>query len=290
MNETNNDVLKQDLSEEAKYSGVYMIWLLFREKCETPPAADILIKLKERFGEVDIVSGNPGMSSFALCSHKVTYKDNKKVPSQVIITECSEVTKPHGDGIARTQFWDCPKGADLLDSCKYQIMVGDFLAAGLPARERADILSDWLEIALELFPTCTAVYADASGKLLTAESLRNNPYVGSLRFIWFGVNARFFNIQGTEDSLVDTLGLYAVGLPDVQYHYHGLDPNNVVNHAYNTAIYQFENDAPIKSGHTIEGFSPDKRWKCQYECSLIQPSRDVLDIEMGEFASGDRNP
>ncbi|MCL2295864.1 MAG: DUF4261 domain-containing protein [Methanomassiliicoccaceae archaeon] len=281
-------VLKQDLNEEAKYSGVYTIWLLFLEKCEVPPTAVVLKKLKERFGEVDVVSGGPNLNSFALCSHKVTYKGKKEMPLQVIITGCDEVTKPHGDDIARTQFWDGPDDEALLDSCGYQVMVSDFLAAGLPPLERASILSDLIEIALELFPTCAAVYVDASGRLLTAERMRGNPYEGPLRFIWFGVNARFFNIQNTEDSLVDTLGLYALGLPDMQYHFHGLDPNEVVDHAYNTAIYQFENDAPIKSGETISGFSPDSRWKCQYERSLIQPSRDVLDVEMGEFASGKR--
>lgn len=30
------------------------------------------------------------------------------------------------------------------------------------------------------------------------------------------------------------------------------------------------------------------QWKCQYEDALIQPPRDVLDINMGELASGGR--
>ena len=288
MKEQNKDVLRQDLSEEAKYSGVYTMWLLFHEKCEAPQTSLIHEKLKERFGDFDVVSGDSGMRSFALSSHLVTYEDGKKVPSMVIMTDCNEVEKPHGDDIARTQFWDCPDGVELLDSCKFQVMVGDFMAGGLPALERADILADWLEIALELFPSCAAVYIDASGKLLTAESARDNPYSGPRRFIWFGLNVRFFNIQGTDNSLVDSLGLYAVGLPDVQYHFHSLNPDDVVNHAFNTAIYQFENNAPIDSGHTIGGLSEGSSWKCQYERSLIQPSRDLLDIEAGEFAAGNR--
>jgi len=280
--------LKQDLSVEAKHSGVYTIWLLFHEKCQSPPTTEILEKLKARFGDVDVVSSGPALSSFALLSHTVTYDDNKEYPSQVIITECDKISKPHGDDISRTQFWDCPDGVDLLDSCTYQVMLGDFMAGGLPALERGGILADWLEIALELYPSCVAVYVEASGKLLDVEHIRNNPFSGALRFMWFGVNVRFFTIQGTSDMLVDTLGLYAVGLPDVQYHFHGQSPDDVVNHAYNTAVYQFEHDAPIQSSHTIDGILPESSWTCQYESSLIQPSRDVLDIEMGEFASGSR--
>ncbi|WP_278606929.1 hypothetical protein [Veillonella parvula] len=32
----------------------------------------------------------------------------------------------------------------------------------------------------------------------------------------------------------------------------------------------------------------DIQWKVQYEDSLIQPVREVLDINMGEYASGTR--
>lgn len=283
----NGKVLKQDLSREAKFSGVYMMWLLFREKCESPPAAALREKLKEKFGGVDVVTDS-ALSAFALTEHVVAYEGGQKVPTQLIITECAPVKEPFGDAIARSQFWDCPGGAELLDSCSWQVMIGDFMAGGLPALERADILSDWLELALELFPACEAVFFQASGKLLTAEKARENPYSGPLRFVWGGVNARLFNIEGADEMVVDTLGLYAMGLADVQYHFHSLDPNAVVHHAYNTAIYQFENNAPIQSGHTIEGAEPGSRWKCRYERSLIQPSRDVLDIAAGEFAAGRR--
>ena len=30
------------------------------------------------------------------------------------------------------------------------------------------------------------------------------------------------------------------------------------------------------------------QWKCQYEDALIQPPREVLDIHMGNYASGGR--
>ena len=40
----------------------------------------------------------------------------------------------------------------------------------------------------------------------------------------FGVNVRFFNIEGTEDMLIDTVGMSTLFLPDLQYHFHGMDP------------------------------------------------------------------
>ena len=95
------------------------------------------------------------------------------------------------------------------------------------------------------------------------------------------------------DMLIDTVGMSTLFLPDLQYHFHGMDPNWVVNHAYNAASYILEHDNPIQDGETIDGvadgqMSREIQWKCQYEDALIQPPRGVLDIHMGNYASGGR--
>ena len=281
-------VIEQDLSQEGNLSVMLPISLLFREKCESPSADVWLEKLEEKFGRVDVVPDAP-LSTFVLTECYAKREDGTKLSAQVVTSKNSnEIKEPLGDAIVRSQFWDCPKGVELLDSCLWQVMVSDYMAAWLPILDRAYLLSDLLEIALELFPTCTAVFSHHSGKLLTAEDVRENPYSGSLRYFRFGVNARLFNVQSKDEMIVDTLGLHALGLPDMQYHFRDFDPNDVVRHAYNTAIYQFENDAPIKSGHTIDGIEPGSRWKCQHEHSLIQPVRDVLDVATGDFAAGNR--
>ena len=66
---------------------------------------------------------------------------------------------------------------------------------------------------------------------------RGNQIEGPDRFIRYAVNVRFFTIQGSDDMLVDTLGMNTLFLPDLQYHFRGLDPNWIVNHAYNVASY-----------------------------------------------------
>ncbi len=48
---------------------------------------------------------------------------------------------------------------------------------------------------------------------------------------------------------------------------------------------------PIEDGETIDGIengrmSREIQWKCQYEDALIQPPRGVVDIHMGDYASG----
>ena len=105
--------------------------------------------------------------------------------------------------------------------------------------------------SIGIFPQCEAVYNLNSGKLVLADVIRRKTASGLDRFIKYAVKARFFNVQGIEDSVVDTLGLSLLYIEDLQYHFHGMDPNWVVEHAYNIASYLLHNDNPIKDGDTI---------------------------------------
>ncbi len=195
--------------------------------------------------------------------------------------------------LERSQFWMMPNAEDVLQKCRYKLLISDFMAAGLDYKSRSALLADWLETAVSLFPTCIAIWIPSSGKLLHAAEITDNPYEGASRFLQFGLNIRYFTIHGTEDSLIDSLGLFALGLPDVQYHFHTLDPNDVSSHAFSFAAYLFEEDVPVSDGETIAGLlngemAPDVYWPCRLELALIQPSREVIDVRPGEYAAGER--
>ncbi|MBR3535667.1 MAG: DUF4261 domain-containing protein, partial [Oscillospiraceae bacterium] len=102
------------------------------------------------------------------------------------------------------------------------------------------------------------------------------------------------NISDTDEMVVDTLGFYVFGAADVQMHFKNLDPTNVVNYVYNIASYQFDNGFPIQSGETIDSIDENgniqikPQWPVQYENSLIDPPRSVLDINCGKYAGGKR--
>ena len=273
-------VFRQNLDEKGSFQTLFQIYLLFTEKGTRPDGKKIQKALLSKFEKVDIVANvKDSLSTFAIWKYIVEYKEN--------------FDGNNIDLMQRSQLWDCPEKDEILANCKYKIMLSDFMASGLPYKERCAMLTEWLETTLELFPDCVAVWTPSSGKLLTREQVLNNPWAAPARFLHFGMNIRFFNIQNTNDMMVDTLGLYAIGLPDIQYHFHDLDPNAVVNHAYNATAYIFDTDASIKDGETIDGISEQGidrsiQWKCQYERSLIQPDREVMDICPGEYAAGER--
>lgn len=296
--ETPEAVRQEQEEDSPDFHKLIWIQLLFREKPQRPAPEEFARKLGEKLGcQIDTVTDKEdGLYSFAAMGLPVEYKDNAKVPAQVLIAPANTFDPGSVDDFFRSQLWDVEDGTELLDSCKYMVMCSDFMASGLRYLERARLLTAWLETALELYPACDAVWTPSAGKLLTREQVMNNPLKGDARFLWFGVNVRLFNISdGVEgEKVMDTLGLYALGLPDVQIHFHDLDPNPISNYLYNVGQYLYDNDVPIKPGETVDGVNAQGRidqniqWECRYENALIQPQRVVMDICPGSFAAGRR--
>lgn len=276
--------------------GVFMVQLLMKEKCAAPSVEQMIEILSKHLGKVEAFGDQnkeKGYFSFAAWDYQSEFSD-AKVPVQLSIMGCEAFQADRIDEMKRSQMWNCQEDRDrILSECKYAVTCVDMLGGGLKAQIRANMLMDYLEALLELYPACEAVYSLNSGKLILADTIRSGEVKGLDRFIQYCVNARFFNINGTNDHVVDTLGLSLLYIEDLQYHFHDMDPNWVVGHAYSMASYILSNDCPIKNGDTIDGIAdgrivPDIQWKCCFEDSLIGPKRPVLDVCMGEYAAGER--
>ncbi len=288
-------VLDQDTSQKAPEQELLMAQLLFDELPETASPEALKAALEANIGVVENISDKPDMPMFSCANFVGEFKGGDKVPVLAdFLAPCEFKTEI--DELKRSQFWDVRDGTEIIDNAKYCVNVFAMLAGALHYKQQAELLLAQVGAALKCYPTCKAIYMVGSGKLTTPEQFREcKQYDLSGRFIRLAVNARFFTINGTDDMIVDTLGFYAFGAADVQLHFHGIDPNHAVNYVYNIASYQFENEFPIKSGDTVDSIGADgsmqwePQWKAQYEDSLIQPVRTVLDVNCGEYAAGNRN-
>lgn len=290
-----SQVFQQDLTDTSvRPGGLFFIELLMAEHCDMPDRDRMVEVLTKHLGPIDCFDHRRDSAGFAPQNYKVHYEDNDAdIPPTLMVTNCEKIDKPVLDDFDRSQVWDCPNVDELLAECQYRVFATDMLASGLAAKERADMLVKYVDALLELYPSCKAVVFGASRKFLSRESIENHPDKEVTRFMYYTVNVRYFSIQGTNDMMVDSVGMSTLFLPDLQYHFHGVDPNHVVFHAYNVLNYIFEHDNPIGDGETIAGLQNGEmnqviQWKVQYEDSLIQPVREVLDINMGEYASGTR--
>lgn len=288
-----NEVFQQDLSKEERPGAVFMIQLLMREPVVLPEKEHMIEVMTRHLSEVECFWHDEKGAGFEAKKYLAQFKD-ATLPPQLMITQCSSFDEKNIDGFQKSQMWNCmDERNSIFEECRYQVLATDMLAATLSIKDRAELDMDFMEALVELYPQCEAVYFHTSGKMFPIDQIRYHQIPRENRFIHFAVNARFFNIQGTNDMIVDTVGMSTLLLPDVQYHFHDMDPNWVVNHAYNVASYILKNENSIKDGDTIDGivngqFDPNVQWKCHCEDALIQPSRPVFDVCMGEHASGNR--
>ena len=290
-----NGSLKQDLSQQAEFANMLMIHLLFEEKPQLLDHGIVRQAAEDTFGDIEDVSNDNKLLTFAVKKYTAHFQDGD-IPPLVLLAQGIDFDSGNISELERSQFWDMKNGEEVIDRCKYSVMISDMMSgAAMDYKERCEMVMDWLECILELYPSCKAVWTPTGSKLIDPDSLKHLNLPRDQRFIYTCVNARFFNVEGSSgEYVVDTLGMYAIGLPDTQLHFKVLEPGTVTNYAYNICIYNYDENAPIASGETMDGldsegnFSRDEQWTCQYENALIQPARTVLDIAAAGYAAGRR--
>jgi hypothetical protein len=282
---------------------IMMVQLLFKSRPQSPTAEQFRKALEKQFGDLgEVPYAEPSKESdgdmfmFPIPKFKVIMKDKPEgVPVMASFLGANHENGLEVDEEKRYQFWDVPNANEIVDECRHAVLITTMLGAALPYEKQAEAMLGQVEAALECYPECIGIYATQSGKLITPEMFYDfKQYSLSERFIQLFVNVRLFNISENDESVVDTLGLYVFGGADVQVHFKNLDPNHVVNYVYNIATYQFDNDFPIKSGDTIDSIDETgamqmtPQWNVQYENSMVDPERTVLDVACGEYAGGNR--
>jgi hypothetical protein len=187
------------------------------------------------------------------------------------------------------QSWGWPQASEVLPRCRGSILVTDLMAVGLHHLERLVLFQRVLVSVLEAYP-CQAIHWQPAQQFIDPQQfLAAVKEAGGLVFTPGPLNVRLFRIVGEEseqvgsdgDIVMDTVGLAALGLPDLQCHFTGLAPEAVSRVLYNTGIYEFERGDMLQDGHTVPGIGPDDKWHCRRESSLALPERTVIDLDPG---------
>ncbi|MBK8594762.1 MAG: DUF4261 domain-containing protein [Holophagales bacterium] len=231
-----------------------------------------------------------GVLAFVHEDHPIQLSD-ARIAAQTFIAVADKPLAPQPLAESVQQSWTFPGAAAALHRSHATVVVTDLMSSALEYKARLHLFQRALLGVLEVIP-CEAIHWRPSLRLVDplafAEAGSGPP---SGLFFAGALNVRLFNIQGREEETVmDTLGLAALGLPDLQCHFHGLEVNEVAGLLYNTAWYVFENGDVIEDGQTVDGVD-GHRWRCQHEVALVPPEREVLDINPGpRYAAGPREP
>lgn len=241
------------------------------------------------------LDGKTDSSSFSFVhpAHTVELAD-ASLPAQTFIAQ-ADAPVAHSDfGAALEQAWDFPGARAAVAHVESTVLVTDLMTSTLDHRERLDLFQRALRGVLEQVP-CAAIRWRPSNRIVSPAAWRTTFDAGNPAHL-FGagaVNVRLFNVGNGDarsgEMVMDTLGLAALGLPDLQCHFAGLEANEVARLLYNTAWYLFQEGDVIDDGHTVEGIAAGSRWRCQHEDALVGPGRVVLDLDPGRpYGAGNR--
>lgn len=269
------------------FAETYSVELCMKEK-PIIIANKLLENMKKYCGNVELISNQDNNISFAFTDYILEYK-NASVPVSIVVSTFDQ--KPNKERLKRSleQSWSF-KNKESLEECKFTLLVTDIMAIGLEYTKRIKLFQKVLYAIVEIMP-CEGIHFHLTEQVLSREEyLENNPLNDDYDLLFGALNVRLFNIEGKENEyLMDTLGLSAVGLCDLQCHFKNLDPNEVSNILYSYGYYIFDNLDVAENMKTIEGVNKGEEWTCQHEVSLAKPERVVLDINPGkEFSSENR--
>jgi hypothetical protein len=248
----------------------------------------LLRALKKRCPAVEPLDGDEesDLLSFVHLDHMVQLKEGA-IPAQTFIAVADQPTDLSSLESAFQQSWKFPQAREKCKNCIESVLVTDLMSSPLPYRERLALFQAALASTLEIVP-CEGIHWVPTQQVIEPRRYLaeiDNPDVPN--FFIGALNVRFFNVSGSEgEMLMDTLGLAALGLPDLQCHFRSLEAKEVARVLHNTALYVFENGDVIEPGHTVEGVSRGQKWRCQHEKALIAPDRVVLDLNPGGAHAG----
>ena len=245
--------------------------------------------IKKYCGNVKIISAQDTNVTFAFMDYILDYK-NVSVPVTMMISISDEETENEKLRKSLEQSWNYDKDKGSIESCKIKVLVTDLMAIGLEYTKRVELFQKALYAIVELIQ-CEGINFHIAEQVISREDyLENNPLDDEYDPLFGILNVRLFNIEGQKNEyIMDTLGLSAIGLCDLQCHFKNLDHNGISNILYSYGNYIFDNQDAVDNMTTVEGISKGDKWECRHEVALAGPERVVLDINPGkEFTRENR--
>ena len=209
-----------------------------------------------------------------------------RVPAPVSVLVAERA--PHWTALedSLSQSWQFPEGRETLQTCRFVITVRETAASPAKPVERLHYLQDALNVVLD------AVHGEAMHCVDSQQLISPGLFLGEVEARGVpalqagAVNVRLYRVDapGVAEGrlLMDTLGLHAFGLPDLQIDYRWLEPGAVAKTLFAAAAYIFQNGDVLEDGHTIEGSLPGSRWTAQHGESMVEPHREVILLDPGE--------
>lgn len=251
----------------------YSVELLFDEN-PFFENTNLLTNLKKHFNNVEILFSTSNISSFVFNDY-TTCAEGIEIPVQILVikenAQLNMIKLKHS--LDQTIDWNDAELA--IDKCNFALVISDFMATEIKYNDRIFLFNKFLKALLEVLP-CTAIHWSYSQKVVEPLEYQNALEQESLYSLYGIVNVRYFK----KDSyyIMDSIGLSALGLPDLQCKFKNIDTGIIATILYEYANNIFEKGDYINDDTKIK--SMDFEFRCHHEFSLTAPKRIVLNLEI----------
>lgn len=177
---------------------------------------------------------------------------------------------------ALAQTWDWPEAPDAVQTTKDTVVIEADLDL---ARTRAIGLKAVQAVvqAIVARVSATAIHWMPSERLVPPALFLDSLEHGGAP-VDHAINVRLFRITGGRpgEGLMDTRGLSAFGLPDLECHFHGLDLGLVARLLFAYGEYLFDKGDVLGDESMVRGTQSHEEWECQRGTSTMGPPRPVV--------------
>jgi hypothetical protein len=250
--------------------------LLFVDKPNLD-AEKIFTEVKKYFANVENPSKDKALI-FSFPDFQIELAD-AKIPAQCLVAipdeKYPDIEIPD---VAFQQNWHWQEANDIAKTCKYELLVTDFMTRTLEYKQRLPLFMNFL-IAVTKATNPQVIYSVYGQKLIKPNDLTYIWDKGEKQLLYGICNVRLYNLTDINELLMDTVGLNSIGLPDFQIKFKGYEANEIANLLWNYAYYIYEQGDVIENGNTLEGIVSGSKWKCERQASLLDHERIVVNVQ-----------
>jgi hypothetical protein len=253
----------------------YRVELLYGKAPSLDPGA-IQKALATSLPESEVKALKPGHLSVVHKGHIVKFADGEGKPMTAVLTAENRPVSQEEFREALEQTWSWPRedARARIGRSRFRVLVMDLLSLGQPYQTRLRLVYEVIR-AVARTTQPEVAYWHPAGWMVAPEKLTDDPLDAAL-------NVRLFRVDNRPGEIVmDTLGLAALGVPDVQCHFKGLEEGRMAGFLRGVGTYVFEHGDVIGDGDTVPGPQPNEKWACRHEMALVAPARVVIDIDPG---------
>jgi uncharacterized protein DUF4261 len=251
----------------------YDVELLY-EHAPVLDSAAIVAALRREI-PIDLITASDSIIAIAH-PDQITHFEEGNLPCITNIVIPDDEVDPEAFASSLQQSWEWSEANSVLVRCRHVVLVTDFTGGGLHYRDRLQRIIKVVAVLADVTQAAACHWRPA-GCLVDPKAIREK--------LAFACNVRQFNADEQGSAvLMDTLGLSALGLVDVQCYFRELDPGRIAPWLFGVAGVVFTRGDIIKDGDTVAGVEPGDKWRCMHRIALVGPERMVIDVEPGRFS------